>query len=85
MSICIKLVQTLMLSGQSVCISGSNSSKDIKTTSWLKGCGTGLYGCGYGRRCCMLGVYAFTKSFSEIRVMFESLLKKSRCIQSHTR
>lgn len=39
--ICIKLVQTLMLSGQSVCISGSIFSKDIKTTSYLTGCGTG--------------------------------------------
>lgn len=42
MRMCIKLVQTLMLSGQSVCISGSISRKDIKTTSCLKRCGTGV-------------------------------------------
>lgn len=42
---CIKLVQTLMLSGQNVCISGSIFNKDIKTTSCLKGCGTAACVC----------------------------------------
>lgn len=42
MRVYIKLVQTLMLSGQGVCISGSISSKDIKTTLCPKGRGTSV-------------------------------------------
>lgn len=65
MRICIKLVQTLMLPGQSVCISGSISSKDIKTTLCLKRCGAGL--CVH--LCACILKMPPIKSFLEISVM----------------